>query len=148
MAENIANRHINPKVLINAKLFEKRPWGTFQVLFAQEVVVSPKMLSKQAIIIKQIIVNPGEMLSDQRHKRRGEQWQIMEGQAKIWLNGEVATYKTGNIIYIPVETWHRVANPSRTKKLVFLEITDGVFDEHDIERRDDKYDRKSDWINQ
>lgn len=134
------NPYIDKEILKNAKIFEIRPWGTFHVLFANKV-------EGEEMVMKIITVLPGEVLSEQKHQQRGEQWEILEGEATVTLNGEDTTHSKGEIISFPIETWHRIANPSQSENLVFFEITNGRFDENDIERKADKYNRNSDWTN-
>jgi mannose-6-phosphate isomerase len=56
----------------------QRPWGRYEIL-----AESP------AHKVKTIWVNPGKRLSYQRHEKRAEHWFIVEGQAKITLNGDI-----------------------------------------------------------
>ena len=134
------NKYIDETILKNAEVFEQRPWGTFHVVFAGKV-------GEEESVMKIITVFPGETLSEQKHKLRGEQWEILSGEASITLDGLNKTYVKGEIISFETETWHRVGNPSETENLVFFEITNGQFDENDIERKADKYNRDSEWTN-
>ena len=134
------NKYIDESILKNAKVFEQRPWGTFRVVFAGQV-------GQEESVMKIITVFPGETLSEQKHKLRGEQWEIQSGEASITLDGVNKTYVKGDIISFETEAWHRVGNTSETENLVFFEITNGQFDENDIERKADKYNRDSEWTN-
>lgn len=110
----------------------QRPWGSWHVLETGE-----------GFIVKKIIVNAGEILSLQRHQHRSEHWVIVAGEADVTI-GETTTRGTVNeSFYIPVTSWHRIANPG-AQQLVFIEVQTGtILDENDIERSNDKYGRVS-----
>lgn len=134
------NKYIDETILKNAKVFENRPWGNFKVVFAGKI-------NLDEVVMKIITVSPKEILSEQLHQLRGEQWEIISGQAEVSINNKIQTHLAGEIISFPPKTWHRIANPSETENLVFFEITNGQFDENDIERKADKYNRTSEWTN-
>jgi mannose-6-phosphate isomerase len=112
-------------------LFEERPWGSFAVLD-----------EGTAYKVKRIEVLPQKRLSYQRHSKRSEHWFIVQGTAKVTLNGREFLVESGNAIDIPVRTAHRVANPHDTQNLVFIETQTGTyFGEDDIERLEDDFGR-------
>ncbi len=111
--------------------FEKRPWGSFLVLDESE-----------NFKVKRIEVLPGKRLSYQRHKYRSEHWFVVQGTAKVTLNGSEILVKTGNSIDISAGTAHRVENPHAADLLVFIETQTGsYFGEDDIERLNDDFGR-------
>lgn len=111
--------------------FEQRPWGSFTVLAAGENYK-----------VKRIEVLPGKRLSYQRHARRAEHWFIVNGTAKVTLNGVEILVKTGNVLDIAIGDAHRVENPDSSILLVFIEIQTGnYFGEDDIVRLDDDFGR-------
>ena len=117
----------------NYKLGESdtRPWGQWEVTAVGT-----------GNITKRIEVNPGEILSLQRHVHREELWVIKEGQGQITLDGETINTVVGNEYRIPKQTWHRIQNIGDVR-LVFVETQIGdILDEADIERKEDKYSRK------
>ena len=108
----------------------KRPWGSFEVL-------SDAPDHK----VKRIIVEPGGVLSLQRHKQRSEHWFVVSGQGIASIDGKNYSVRTGNALDIPSKKTHRLENPS-TENLVIIEIQTGeYFGEDDIERLEDKYGR-------
>jgi mannose-6-phosphate isomerase-like protein (cupin superfamily) len=108
----------------------KRPWGSFEVL-------SDAPDHK----VKRIIVEPGGVLSLQRHKQRSEHWFVVSGQGIASVDGKNYSVQTGSSVDIPSKKTHRLENPS-TEKLVIVEIQTGeYFGEDDIERLEDKYGR-------
>ena len=107
-----------------------RPWGSWLVISAAP-----------GFAVKQITVNPGGILSLQRHRHRGEHWIIVRGTARVTLGERGLDLAADAHIYIPAGTWHRVANPGKTD-LTFIEIQTGsILSEADIERRADAYGR-------
>jgi len=117
--------------------FEIRPWGKWTVI---EV--------GKGFTIKTLEINPGELLSLQRHNFRTETWKITNGHGIITLDNEKRPVKAGDTFVVPVKTWHRLENTG-TEKLVIHETQTsdtGIIDENDIERIEDKYARKSEQI--
>jgi len=110
---------------------DTRPWGTWEVLDADE-----------HYCVKKITVNPEAILSLQLHHHRAEHWTIVEGEAMVVLGEDVLYRKADDSVYIPVKTKHRIRNRSSDKNLVFIEIQTGeTLDESDIVRFEDNYGR-------
>lgn len=110
---------------------EERPWGSYTVLE-----------DSPAHKVKRIEVHPKARLSYQKHQKRSEHWFIVQGEALVTLNGTDVLLKPGEAIDIPLQAAHRVANPSETTKLIFIEIQRGsYFGEDDIIRLSDDYGR-------
>jgi mannose-6-phosphate isomerase-like protein (cupin superfamily) len=110
--------------------FEERPWGNYTVLD-----------SGDGFKVKRIEVLPGKRLSYQKHAHRAEHWQIVQGIAKVTLNGRETLAGKGEIVDIPVGTKHRVQNQEK-KLLIFIEIQLGDYlGEDDIERFEDDFGR-------
>ncbi len=108
----------------------KRPWGYYEVL-----ADAPDHK------VKRIVVNPGGILSLQRHKKRAEHWFIVSGAGMVTPGKKKYPVKPGSAIDIPSGVAHRVENTS-SKDLVLIEIQTGTyFGEDDIERLGDKYGR-------
>lgn len=112
--------------------FDRRPWGTFEVLDDQ-----------QGYKVKRMTVDPGQRLSYQRHARRAEHWVVVEGLAVVTLDGAPNELRVGDSIDIPLGAAHRVENPGEAA-LVFVEVQTGdYFGEDDIVRLEDDYGRTS-----
>ena len=110
--------------------FDRRPWGSYTVL---EETSSFK--------VKRIEVLPGKRLSYQKHSQRAEHWFVVEGTAKVTLDGNEITVHTGQSIDIPIGAAHRVENPG-DEELIFIEVQRGTYlGEDDIERLQDDYGR-------
>jgi len=115
----------------SSPIYDERPWGSFTVLDDQPTFK-----------VKRIDVLPGKRLSYQRHSKRSEHWFVVQGTAKVTLNGEVVLVRAGCAVDIPVETAHRVENPSSNELLVFIETQTGTyFGEDDIVRLEDDFGR-------
>ena len=114
----------------NSPVYDERPWGSFTVLDEGE-----------GWKVKRIEVLPGKRLSYQKHARRSEHWFVVQGTAKVTLDGEEIILKTGETVDIPVGTAHRVENPGN-ELTIFIEIQQGDYlGEDDIVRLDDDFGR-------
>ena len=108
-----------------------RPWGKYYVL-----------MDEPTFKLKKIEVTPGHRLSYQYHHHRQEAWTIVEGTAKVTLDGEELTFKYGETALIPQGAKHRIENPG-PGPLVFVEVQTGTyFGEDDIIRLEDDYHRE------
>lgn len=108
-----------------------RPWGYFRVLYEQGFGTK----------VKELVVEPGQRLSMQRHEHRAEIWYVAQGQASVFTldeDGEIIHYAdcaTGQNIYINRGQWHQLANlESIPLKIVEIQHGDRC-QEDDIERR-------------
>jgi mannose-1-phosphate guanylyltransferase/mannose-6-phosphate isomerase len=107
-----------------------RPWGSFTVL---EDEADCK--------VKRLTVKPGGVLSLQLHHRRSEHWTVVTGTAKVRVGDKEFLLGRNESTYIPVETLHRLENPTDTD-LHLIEVQCGnYFGEDDIVRLEDKYGR-------
>lgn len=110
--------------------FDRRPWGTFTVLDEGE-----------SFKVKRIEVLPGKRLSYQKHAQRAEHWVVVQGTAKITLDGRDVLLEAGQAIDIAFGMAHRVENPG-TEPLVFIEVQRGNYlGEDDIVRLQDDFGR-------
>ncbi len=107
-----------------------RPWGFYET-----------MEESNGWLIKKIEVNPGASLSLQMHNHRSEHWVVVEGNAKVQVNEVINFLSENESIYIPIQSKHRLSNPSK-KPLVLIEVQTGDYlGEDDIIRFDDIYGR-------
>ena len=109
----------------------ERPWGGFE-----------QFVHNQAVTVKIITVAPLQRLSLQRHAQRDELWQVIDGPADVEVEGQTNSVIAGGRAWIPRGSTHRLGN-SGTAVVRVLEIAFGHFDEDDIERLVDDYDRVS-----
>lgn len=107
-----------------------RPWGKYRVLADHE---NHK--------VKKLIVYPGATLSLQSHKRRAEHWVVVKGTAHV-INGELDIELHANeSTYIPATHKHRLSNHGKTNLEIIEVQTGDYFEEDDITRYDDVYNR-------
>lgn len=105
-----------------------RPWGSF-ITFTKNEESTVKLLN----------IKDGEEFSLQYHKNREEFWKVISGKPKITIGEETFVAEEGSEFFVPKETKHRVSATSGD--VVILEISRGHFDEEDIVRLEDKYNR-------
>ena len=109
---------------------DQRPWGTWEIL-----AVGGRYA------VKRIVVKPGQRLSLQRHKFRGEHWVVVAGEGRVTRDAEVLSVGAGEHVLIGRGAVHRIENPGATE-LVFIEVQHGErLEESDIERLQDDYGR-------
>ena len=108
-----------------------RPWGYYQ-----------SVDEGARYQVKRIVVRPGGRLSLQKHYHRAEHWVIVRGAAEVTLNGEAHLLHENELIYLPIGSRHRLANPGKID-LELIEVQTGSYlGEDDIVRIDDVYNRK------
>jgi len=108
-----------------------RPWGSYD-----SVDAGPNYQ------VKRISVKPGARLSLQRHQYRAEHWVVVEGQAKVHVDGVDHLLKANDSIYIPVGAVHCLSNETN-EPLHLVEVQSGSYlGEDDIERLEDLYGRQ------
>lgn len=105
----------------------RRPWGCYKVID-----------EGPGYKVKVLEVNSNDQLSLQRHKRRTETWQILEGHAEVWTgfdhgNLTYHRYDAGDVVEIDQLEWHQLVNVSNITLRV-LETQRGECREEDIER--------------
>ena len=108
-----------------------RNWGYYRVLHE----------NGPSVKVKELTVEPGKLLSMQRHKERAEHWFVSEGTATVYtLNASTdvelrGVYSTHQSLHIPVTEWHQLANET-DRPLKIVEIQYGInCVETDIERK-------------
>lgn len=91
--------------------------------------------------VKRIWVYPGQRLSYQRHSRRSEHWVVVEGRARVIIDGKEFILGQGESVDIPLKAAHRIENIGETQ-LTFIEVQRGsYFGEDDVVRLKDDYGR-------
>jgi mannose-1-phosphate guanylyltransferase / mannose-6-phosphate isomerase len=107
-----------------------RPWGYYQGI---------DIGSRYQV--KRIVVNPGAMLSLQKHFHRSEHWVVVRGTAEVTIGSEIRTIHENESTYIPIGSVHRLANPGKIP-LELIEVQAGSYlGEDDIVRLTDEYGR-------
>ena len=107
-----------------------RPWGYYTVTGMGKGFLS-----------KLIQVNPGQKLSLQSHNHRSEHWVVVEGMAKVVLDGKELILSPGESVDIAVKASHSLQNPY-DEPLNMIEAPMGdLLIEEDIIRYEDMYGR-------
>ena len=107
-----------------------RPWGYYTVLG-----------EGKGFLTKMIQVNPGQKLSVQSHNHRSEHWVVLEGTAKVVLEGKEHILSPGHSVDIAVKEIHSLQNPYN-EVLKIVEVQKGdILIEEDIVRYEDMYGR-------
>ncbi len=110
-----------------------RPWGSYTILEDREDCK-----------VKRLTVKPGHVLSLQLHHRRSEHWTVVRGTAKVRIGEEEFLLKANESAYIPMNTVHRLENPTAAD-IHLIEVQCGdYFGEDDIVRLEDRYGRVPD----
>ncbi|QRG05939.1 mannose-1-phosphate guanylyltransferase/mannose-6-phosphate isomerase [Xanthobacter dioxanivorans] len=107
-----------------------RPWGTYETVCLGD-----------RFQVKKIVVEPGGVLSLQKHHHRAEHWIVVRGTAEVTLADRKFTVHENESTYIPLGNVHRLANPGRIR-LELIEVQTGSYlGEDDIVRLENIYQR-------
>ena len=108
-----------------------RPWGNYEGVDKGE-----------RYQVKRIVVQPGEVLSLQKHHHRAEHWIVVRGVALVTCDDERRQVNENESTYIPLGSVHRMENPGKIP-LELIEVQSGSYlGEDDIIRIEDKYGRR------
>lgn len=107
-----------------------RPWGSYTVL---EDGPNYK--------VKSIIVKPEKRLSLQKHKFRAEVWTVVKGVATVTIDEKTFDLTTNETCFIPQGSVHRLTNKTSTPVEIIEIQTGSSFDEDDIIRLEDDFNR-------
>jgi mannose-1-phosphate guanylyltransferase/mannose-6-phosphate isomerase len=109
-----------------------RPWGYYESIDMGE-----------RFQVKRIVVNPGGILSLQKHRHRAEHWVVVRGTAEVTIGEQVRAVHENESVYIPIGAVHRMANKGKIP-LELIEVQTGSYlGEDDIERLEDAYKRST-----
>jgi len=111
------------------KIFQK-PWGSYQTVDEEK-----------NFLLKKLVINPGEEISNQFHHYRHEHWVLVSGKIEVLLNGKQTKMSPNDYIFIPKSSKHQIINPYKEPAQI-IEIQCGeILSENDIVRLSDKYQR-------
>ena len=117
-----------PEVKPEVKLVE-RPWGSFK-----------QFANNEPCTVSLMTVLPGQRLSLQSHTGRAELWIVIDNGAVVQVGDSIKTYSAGDEIWIPANERHRLSCNSDSTVRV-LEVAFGNWQQEDIKRYDDDYQR-------
>ena len=107
-----------------------RPWGQFTNIFVGK-----------DFQVKELVVNPGAILSLQKHKYRSENWVVVHGKANVTLNKKNISLNKSDSIFIPQGAVHRIENRQKSILKIIEVQTGSYLGEDDITRIKDIYGR-------
>jgi len=108
-----------------------RPWGFYEGIHLGD-----------RHQVKHISVNPGSVLSLQKHFHRAEHWVVVRGTALVTRNDEELLLTENESVYLPLGCIHRLKNPGQVP-LSIVEVQTGTYlGEDDIVRLEDVYNRE------
>jgi mannose-6-phosphate isomerase-like protein (cupin superfamily) len=108
---------------------DDRPWGYYD-----------RYTLNEQTSVKIIKAEPNQALSLQYHHKREEFWKILSGKGEVVIDDKTIEAKEGDEFFIPKKAKHRIT--TQDSSIMWLEISFGEFDEDDIVRLEDKYNRK------
>lgn len=105
-----------------------KPWGFYKLLTQNEKTT-----------VKILSLKGGRRTSLQLHQNRSEKWYVLKGEGIVTLE-KTQKLKIGDEVFISKTQPHRL---EAITDLMILEISFGLFDELDILRLEDDYDRSN-----
>lgn len=105
----------------------KKPWGNFQRYVNNKVTV------------KILLINKNKRFSLQSHKNRTEFWEFLDNRARVTIGNTKHIAVKGSRFFIKKRQLHRIE--AFDKPVRVLEISSGKFDEKDIVRFEDDFNR-------
>jgi mannose-1-phosphate guanylyltransferase/mannose-6-phosphate isomerase len=110
---------------------KRKPWGFYKTTVLNDFYQS-----------KVLELSPLSSISLQRHLFREEYWLVVFGRGEARVGDSVLPVLPGSFVFIPKGCKHRLRNKSSEQNLIVVEVQLGEsFDENDIERINDDYDR-------
>lgn len=90
-----------------------RPWGYYEQLIEEE-----------GYRVRKVVLLPGKTIYEHRHDQRSENWTVIQGKAKVTLDGESRTYGPNEFISVAPGTAHQISNIGE-KPVLFIETAIG-----------------------
>lgn len=107
-------------------LHSERPWGHFETLAA-----GPRFQ------VKRLHVRAGGRLSLQMHHHRSEHWVVVQGRARVTIEGREWIVEEKGSVDIGAGQWHRLENPDASPLEVIEVQTGSYLGEDDIIRSEE-----------
>ena len=104
-----------------------RSWGYYEIL-----------REEPAFRIKRVTLYPGRSMRLHRHAHRSEHWTIIQGHARIIIDGKSHEYTAGDTVSVSPGNYHRLSNIGE-ENLLIIETSMG-----DILREEDTVSQTSD----
>ncbi len=107
---------------------EDRPWGKFE-----------RYIKNEKCTVKILNLNPNSQTSLQYHHKRDEWWKVIKGSIVIIVDNNEYRLTENESFFIKRGSKHQIINLENSS--IILEISTGDFDEEDIVRLRDIYNR-------
>lgn len=78
----------------------------------------------QGYMVKKLTIFPGKSIAMHKHTKRSEHWSIVSGTAFISMNEKKREYHRNESIYVPINTFHQIANET-ARDLIVIEVSIG-----------------------
>lgn len=108
-----ANDREEIKHYFDSGVLTYRSWGTFEIL-----------ADAPHYRVKRVLLRSGKTIYSHKHRYRSEQWAIVQGVARIELNGDEKKYFAGDTLTVKKNMFHQVSNIGETT-LIIIEIASG-----------------------
>lgn len=105
-----------------------RPWGSFERFTLNEISS-----------VKLLYINKDNQTSLQFHHHRNEFWKVISGHPKLIIGDVENDANPNDEFEVLREQKHRILAP--VDDVIILEVSNGFFDEGDIVRLEDEYNR-------
>lgn len=90
-----------------------RPWGYYE-----------QLLEEEGYRVRKVVLLPGKTIYEHRHEQRSENWTIVQGEARVMLDGESRIYGSNEFIRVAPGTTHQISNIGE-KPVLFIETAIG-----------------------
>lgn len=90
-----------------------RPWGYYEQLIEEE-----------GYRVRKVVLLPGKTIYEHSHDQRSENWTVVQGEARVTLNGESQTFGSNGFISVAPGTAHQISNIGE-KPVLFVETAIG-----------------------
>ena len=90
-----------------------RPWGYYEQLIEEE-----------GYRVRKVVLLPGKTIYEHRHDQRFENWTVVQGEAKVTLDGESRTYGPNEFIGVTPGTAYQISNIGE-QPVLFIETAIG-----------------------
>ena len=107
-----------------------RPWGFYEGIHLGD-----------RHQVKHIRVDPGSVLSLQKHFHRAEHWVVVRGTALVTRDEDELLVTENESVYLPLGCVHRLKNPGKVPLSIVEVQTGSYLGEDDIVRLEDVYNR-------
>jgi mannose-6-phosphate isomerase len=106
----------------------RRPWGSFE-----------QYAHNEPVTVSLMEVEPAQRLSLQSHENRAEMWIVLDAGAIVQVGDRILHPKAGETVWIPANVRHRLSSSGGRVRV--LEVAFGDWQQDDIERYEDDYER-------